>query len=463
MAGVSNSGKKQKKKSKGNNTACSNSTNSPPKKYTSSSKEDEEENYEAVQSMFVRLISCCEQQNQQHDERKQVIMNAMDMKRLNNSNEGDPMLVLLLCQNKLHAAEVCHALSSTKQLQPQQRSPSSRSPNKNTRTTGGRIKEGEIMLLPTLLHKWFYNTANNLSSPTCPALIISPLKTCALAKSILKRICQPAKELMFQIVDKNQKMESLSSGQYKMLCTLTHAHLLRGSYSQQFLPNRTTKYNNSNQYYELNVSFQGLMQSIHLVSSSYEQQNDVYDNSRTHIALKQDEEEQDQQNEINRVSTQLQNTLVVSTSDTSNSQTTSSASSSTRWMEQYLEMLGTSSTATPPVLVLRASYGTTVSFDRSGGDDDVEQHHSVSSTTRRNGNQPQMSNCGKEVVIGLDSILKELHSILTPALLNPQLFQQSNGSTSNVMRAPRGVLLYGPSGGKFVIVFCLIKNSYNCQ
>jgi hypothetical protein len=382
----------------------------------------------------------------------------MDMKRLNNCKDDDCMLIFMISHNDIQIVDICHALSSTKQQRPQQRGSPSKSQSKATATPGSGMKEGEISLLPTSLHKRFYNKMNNQSNPTSSnQIIISPLKTCTSATRILTRICQPAKEVIFKLVDNRQiTIDSLSSGQYKMLCTLTYAHLLRGSYSQQFLPYFDQYTTKDDTEYELIVSFQGLMQSLHLVSSSYETRNDDNNIDKIFRTMKPEEERNDQHvhqhqqldEEIYKVSTQLQNTLVISMDK--NSQTTTPITS-TQWLEQYLHNLDSSPTP-PRALLLHATYGTTISFCPS--DECMEQPNSVSSSRRNHSLTPQTVTDHNESkqndVVGLDFVLQELHSTLTPALIHPELFQQSTSKAfiSNFMRAPRGVLLYGPSGGK---------------
>lgn len=450
------SGKKPSQKSKGNNSYSS--PKSKPKHSRSISLNREEEKGELVNSMFVRLTSFCDQRRQQQDGKKQVIMNAMDMKRLNNSKDDDCMLIFMISHNDLQMLDVCHAVSSIQQQRPQQRSSASKSYSKASSTSGNGIKEGEIVLLPTSLHKRFYNRLmNNPSNPTSHhQIIISPLKTSPLATTILTRICQPAKEVILKLVDNRQiTIDALSSGQYRMLCTLTFAHLLRGSYSQQFLPyvhQNTTKDDTA---YEFNVSFQGLIQSLHLVSSSYDRSN-CNNNFENSCPTKKREEQNDQQvqqhqehdENIKQFSAQLKNTLIISADK--ESQTTTPISS-TQWLEQYIQILENSPTP-PRVLLLRVTHDTTISFCPS--DRCVEQPYSDSSDPRHCGvtTQPIIHHNDfiQNDVVGLESVLKELHSILTPALIHPELFQQSTSNTyiSNFMRAPRGVLLYGPSGGK---------------
>jgi len=455
--GTPASGKKPNQKSNGKNLHSG--TKSQPKHFMSSSKKREEEMCELVNSMFVRLTSCSEQRRQQQqDGKKQVIINDMDMKRLNNCKDDDCMLIFMISQNDIQIVDICHALPSTKQQRPQQRSSPSKNQSKATATPGSGMKEGEISLLPTSLHKWFYNKMNNQSNPTSSyQIIISPMKACTSATSILRRICQPAKEVIFKIVDNRQMtIDSLSSGQYKMLCTLTYAHLLRGSYSQQFLPYFDQCTAKADTEYELIVSFQGLMQSLRLVSSSYETCN-VDNNIDKKIRTMKPEIQNDQHvhqhqqldEKIYKVSTQLQNTLVISVDK--NSQTNTTPITSTQWLDQYLYALDSSPTP-PRALLLHATNDTTISFCPS--DECMEQLDSVSSSHRNHSFTPHTVTNHNELlqndVVGLDNVLQELHSTLTPSLIHPELCQQSTSKAfiNNFMRAPRGVLLYGPSGGK---------------
>ena len=347
------------------------------------------------------------------------------------------------------------------------------------------------LLLPSPL------LTSTVDSPSMPKqIIVSPLKTCITARNILGKICKPAQQVVLQLavpsdrqISKDQSQEvgapaaaalinpaqnntsfldinSLSSGQTQMLRTLTLAQVCGDAAFS------SCRYLQPNHSRDLVISFQGLTRYLRVVSCSSTctdaASNAVgivhgLDAHFKSLSLEGDHSEQEKRQKQD---------------DADSSPEATKNITPLQWMEEYLGQFNAKvsereelirNIPRPPLLLLCVNPDTNISFcpaatassssaDFASADQGFNNEETLSTKE-----QPTDKQLVTPQVVGLDSVVRELQTILLPPLVYPQLFQPriqtinalEKTKCSNIMRAPRGVLLFGPSGGKTRLTLCL--------